>query len=224
MKYLFFDIECSDGKHICAFGYVIVDKNFNIIEKKDIAINPKWGFRKGRAGFDPRTDLAYSVEYFRKQKSFDYHYENIKKILLLEDTIVLGHAVSSDLSFLRMACDRYNLPQIQISAYDTQNIYYQYNKQHYFRSLENIAKDLELDISNLSEHKSCDDAEISMLITKGICKNLGTSLDELLELCEKSVKNVKNKSNKKSSVYNSVSFAIKDALNKKGITIEDFEQ
>ena len=34
MNYLYFDIECCDGKHICSFGYVITDENFNILEKK----------------------------------------------------------------------------------------------------------------------------------------------------------------------------------------------
>ena len=33
MKYLSFDIECCDGKHICEFGYVIVDEKFNTIDE-----------------------------------------------------------------------------------------------------------------------------------------------------------------------------------------------
>lgn len=33
MRYLAFDIECCDGKHICEFGYVITDEKFNIIKK-----------------------------------------------------------------------------------------------------------------------------------------------------------------------------------------------
>ena len=36
MRYLFFDIECSEGRSICSFGYVLTDCVFNIIEKKDI--------------------------------------------------------------------------------------------------------------------------------------------------------------------------------------------
>lgn len=30
MRYLAFDIECCDGKHICEFGYVITDEKYNI--------------------------------------------------------------------------------------------------------------------------------------------------------------------------------------------------
>lgn len=41
MRYLFFDIECCNGRNICEFSYVINDDEFNISEKKDIIINPK---------------------------------------------------------------------------------------------------------------------------------------------------------------------------------------
>ena len=66
MKYLFFDIECADGGKatICSFGYVIADLNFNIIEQRDILINPEAEFclegRKGR----PDVKLAYPKEDF----------------------------------------------------------------------------------------------------------------------------------------------------------------
>ena len=33
MKYLSFDIECCDGRHICEFGYVVVDEKFNVLER-----------------------------------------------------------------------------------------------------------------------------------------------------------------------------------------------
>ena len=48
MKYLFFDIECCDGNHICSFGYVIVNNNFEILEKKDLVMNPEKRFKLGR--------------------------------------------------------------------------------------------------------------------------------------------------------------------------------
>lgn len=32
MRYLAFDIECCDGKHICEFGYVITDEKYYIIK------------------------------------------------------------------------------------------------------------------------------------------------------------------------------------------------
>ena len=74
MNYLFFDIECCDGNHICSFGYVITNESFEILEKEDIIINPQWRFKLGRAGFDPRIHLAYSEDVFKRQKPFPYFY------------------------------------------------------------------------------------------------------------------------------------------------------
>lgn len=44
MRYLIFDIECCDGKHICEFGYVIADENFEIQEKTTLLIDPEHPF------------------------------------------------------------------------------------------------------------------------------------------------------------------------------------
>lgn len=41
MRYLFFDIECCNGRDICEFGYVITDTEFNVLEKNDFTINPE---------------------------------------------------------------------------------------------------------------------------------------------------------------------------------------
>ena len=47
MKYLFFDIECSNcfngvGK-LCEFGYVLCDENLNVLKKDDIPMSPGKG-------------------------------------------------------------------------------------------------------------------------------------------------------------------------------------
>ena len=46
--YLFFDIEsanCYGGEgHICSFGYVICDSDFNVLEMDDIVMNPEAPF------------------------------------------------------------------------------------------------------------------------------------------------------------------------------------
>lgn len=222
MNYVFFDIECSDGNHMCSFGYIVVNDKFEVLKKEDIVINPQWRFKLGRAGFDPRIHLAYDEDTFRNQKPFYKHYDKIKNILTAEENTILGHAISSDLQFLTIACERYNLPQIDIQVYDTQDFYYQYNKQYKFRSLENIIKDLELDTSNLIEHKSCDDAEISMLMTKEICKRLEISLSDLLNLCSKSIKSKKEKP-KKIDKNNTMYLAMIKALNKNGLKLKDFD-
>ena len=48
MKYLFFDIECCDGNHMCSFGYVIINSDFEILEKRDLVINPEKVFKPRR--------------------------------------------------------------------------------------------------------------------------------------------------------------------------------
>lgn len=187
MNYLFFDIECCDGYNICSFGYVLTDNNFKIIEKKDIVMNPKAKFKLGRTGFDPKIMLLYSEEYFKSQPSFVYFYKEIKKLLSAKNTRLLGHSVSNDILFLKNACKRYKLDEIIIQAFDTQNFYYQYNKKVIKSSLTNIAKDLGINFGELYEHKSCDDAEISMLYTKTICEKLEINIEQLLKLCENSI-------------------------------------
>ena len=44
MKYLSFDIECCDSKHICEFRYVLIDEQFNVLERDCITINPGYKF------------------------------------------------------------------------------------------------------------------------------------------------------------------------------------
>ena len=44
MKYLFFDIECCDGAHICEFGYVLTNDKFEILDRDFFLINPEKEF------------------------------------------------------------------------------------------------------------------------------------------------------------------------------------
>lgn len=184
MNYLFFDIECCDGHHICSFGYVICDKNFSIIKKEDIIINPQKEFKLGRARFDPRIKLAYSVKAFQRQKPFPNFYNKIKHILQKPNQVVLGHSVLNDFKYLETACDIYKLKQIYLNAYDTQKFYYYFDKRYQSRGQENIVKDLNIDISDLCEHKSCDDSEISLRYTKEICKRLNCNIEQLINSCQ----------------------------------------
>ena len=210
MNYLFFDIECCDGNHICSFGYVICDEHFNILKKEDIIINPQKRFKLGRAGFDPEIRLAYTVETFQKQNPFPYFYSKIKQILKTPNQIVLGHSVSADLKYLEIACNRYGLKQIFLNAYDTQKLYYQFDNRYQCRGLDNIINDLNMDISDLHEHKSCDDAEISLRYIKEICKRLSCNIEQLINSSKKSlvIRNQEyfdkksKKSNKSSNIKN----------------------
>lgn len=218
MQYLFFDIECCDGHHMCSFGYVIIDDCFKIIKKEDILINPQYRFKEGRAGFDPRTQLAYSVDTFKKQKPFFYSYERIKKILTASNQILLGHSITSDIQFIKSACKRYNLPQIELEAFDTQIIFSKYKHDERSYSLINIINDLNIDVSHLKEHKSSDDAEMSMLVIKEICSRSNIPISELLLLYKSCKKTPKRKIHSEGAVYN----VIQKALKKKGISLDKY--
>ena len=65
MRYLFFDIECCNGRDICEFGYVITDTEFNVLEKKNFTINPENKFNlTGRSdGRDLELYYPYSTYY-----------------------------------------------------------------------------------------------------------------------------------------------------------------
>ena len=79
MRYLFFDIECCNGRNICEFGYVITDDKFNILEKKDTTINPENKFNLiGRPGHRDLY-LCYDESVYYKSYKFPYYYDEIKK-------------------------------------------------------------------------------------------------------------------------------------------------
>lgn len=200
MNYLFFDIECCDGAHICSFGYVITNSKFEILEKNDILINPQWRFRKGRDGFDTTKVFSISKNDFKKLNPFTYYYEYIKNMLCNKNYVLLGHTVNSDINFVRIACERYALDVIKCEAYDTQNFYYQLNPKYPSRSLHNIVADLGIE-TDLVEHKSCDDAELSMLVTKEICSRLNLTIDELILLCDDSKRDGEKKTQVKNKNY-----------------------
>lgn len=220
MDYLYFDTECCNGESLCSFGYVIVDCEFNIIEKKDILINPETEFKLGRAGFDPAINLAYSEEEFRKSPKFTDVYGEIKGLLEKEDRAFLGHSIDHDLKYLYNACVRYDKSEINVKAYDTQRIY---NSVSY--SLHKIMHELEIDISNFKEHNSRDDAEMSMLYIKAICERQNINIDELLNRkkdCLRVYKHSHKKSSKNKTKNNIIKLKMAEQLKKKGMSYKEY--
>ena len=116
--------------------------------------------------------LAYSKEDFAKAPKYPEVYEEISKIINAPDQKIFGHAVQSDIKFLKTANARYNLPQFKFDAYDTQKAFAQCGIGGGSCSLSGIARSLGYDISKMQLHKSCDDAELTMLCAKGICEKL----------------------------------------------------
>ncbi len=184
MRYLFYDVECSncfngEGK-ICSFGYVITDEEFNVLEKNDIVMNPASRFYLRRKEGRPEIELAYSEEYFRSQPKFDKFYEKIKYMLEEPDQIVMGHSILNDVKHLAYQCKRYKFPCINYRFGDSQLIYKKF-VQHGSGSQVGLAKICEeFDIHPEHLHRSDDDAWATMEFVRKICEEKHVSLYRLL--------------------------------------------
>ena len=182
MKYLFFDIECADGGRstICSFGYVIADMSFNVLEQRDILINPE-----GEFAIDDRTgerviELAYPEEEFLKAPTFDKVYDEIKAILEAKDCYVVGHSVENDIKFLNMSCKRYGMPPLEFEYFDTQRTYKDLRARKQSISLQNALIELGID-SQVVYHRSDEDARATMLVLRALLEKSGKSFVKYAE-------------------------------------------
>ncbi len=187
MEYLFFDIECSDGIHICTFGYALFDANFNLIEREDIIINPETpimtSLMKKRAGFT----LAYPTKTFKKSPVFPYYYERIKEILTAPNRINIGHAAYNDARFIKTACLRYELPVFDFEFKDTQQLF-----KHFIAEVEveGLTPSTDIGLDRLCEilqveivdlHRSDADAFMTQSVFRKMCSRFDVSVEELLQ-------------------------------------------
>ncbi|HBN12775.1 MAG TPA: hypothetical protein DD415_04080, partial [Clostridiales bacterium] len=95
MRYLFFDIECCDGEHICEFGYVITDENFKPVKKEVLKINPDKPFRITGRTNHADIELFFSEQDYKKSPLFINYYESIKNLIEYPDLIIVGHAIGN---------------------------------------------------------------------------------------------------------------------------------
>jgi len=167
MDYFFFDIECCDGAHICSFGYVLTDENFNVLEKRDILINPRKPFMPRRV----TKMLAYPVSAFRAAPDFAAAYETIFGLMTKKGQILVGFAVSNDINFLVHACGRYKLKMPELEFFDAQILYAHLRGENNMPALNKAAAALEVAAGAL--HKSDDDADTVKEILKKLCADAG---------------------------------------------------
>ncbi len=186
MKYLFFDIECSDGIHMCSFGYVLTDESFNVLKKEDILMNPEAVFHTGAWGkknreTQPGIQLYYPKEEFLHQPTFPRFYKKIKQLITAENQLVVGFSHKNDTVFLDNACRKYGFESIDYDFYDVQIIHKEASGLKNPASTETLVEELQLDVKRFIPHKSDDDAEVSMLLTKKFCESENCSLPTLIE-------------------------------------------
>lgn len=180
MNYLFFDIECSDGVHICSLGYLKTDSHFNRLSKKDILINPECKFHLGPKG-NPQILLSYPQKMFYNQSNFVSHYNRIKRLLLDKNNFLIGFSITNDFNFINLACERYHLQQLQLKGLDVQQLHKLLTHQPTVASLEKVADYYNIKLINLHLHKSCDDAQLTMLILKKILNTFNLTMKDIME-------------------------------------------
>ena len=196
MKYLFFDIECSNcfsnKNKICEFGYVLTDENYNVLRKEAIPMSP--GDKRNREDrFDesiyerePDFQWAYDYNYYFECPRFPHFYEKIKKLIEDEDTMVFGYSVDNDIRYLESEFKRYKLDYFNYKVCDVQRIMNYYSKE---KEKVNGLKNTFLKLCPATErtmvqsHLSRDDAYMSMRILQEMLKNLDVSVKEIIELC-----------------------------------------
>ncbi len=183
MKYVFFDIECAcvfkNVAKMCAFGYVVTDEKFNLLEREDILLNPRGKFhltdRRGGEGLV----LPYEYEDFKKYPVFPAEYRRIKELLEDKEAYVLGHATLNDVNYLNLETKRYKLPSFRFAFYDTQffwmNVTGEYGHQV---GLGVMAEELGVEFT---PHRAVDDAYATMRVCEALCKREGVDVKGLIE-------------------------------------------
>lgn len=197
MKYIFFDIECAncDGGNgkICSLGYVLTDESFNVIEYKDLLVNPKAKFKLRGYGNKSYIELAYEEAEFLAAPEFPYYYGKIKELLSGDDTLVFGYAPENDAGFLRSEFERYRLKEISFTFYDVQRLFKACmgDENVQLCSLSSACDTLGIDTA-FKTHKSCDDAYATMLVMKELTRRKSASAQELVSVYPKIKGELKN--------------------------------
>ncbi len=183
MKYLSFDIECCDGKHICEFGYVIIDEKFNVLERDCFTINPGYKFKLTGREHESDIALAFSEEVYYASPKFDFYYEKIKKLLTTPDCQIVGFSLKNDAGFLATAYELYEKEPISFTYYDFQTLYQGYTKSKHRTSVQGFVE--ELKIEDIKLHKSDDDSWAVIRALQIIGEKENLTLAETLKMLKK---------------------------------------
>ncbi len=181
MNYLFFDTECAgviNGvSRICSFGYYLCNENYEKIEKRDILINPRCRIDSENLQKSGVT-FAYSENLFKKSPDFRKSFSEIRRLLTLPDTLVIGHATGCDASYILQNARYFELTPFDFFYLDTQKLHVLAGGKSSV-SLSHLCE--EYGVPLLHEHKSDDDAEMTAHSAEQICKKCGISLKDAIK-------------------------------------------
>ena len=181
MKFLAFDIEAANGymlSSICSVGVVIADEQFNVLSRENIWINPKTKYNLNGTRANVGIDLHLDKALLSASPDFAKVYPRLKSLLTDPQYVVFGHAVDSDVRMLNKACERYRLPSIDFEFVCSQLLYRLYKGEKEIKALHKIADELGV---TFQQHKSEEDAYVSMLTMKYLVESSGLTVDELLD-------------------------------------------
>lgn len=183
MKYLFFDVECANclkgqGK-ICSLGYVQTDEKFQVLQKKDILVNPDAVFLLGNAKTGEGVHLAYPIFRFQWAHTFPTYYKKFEKLLTDPDTLVFGFAVFQDVSYLSYSCHRYQLPILKFRFFDVQKMEKEMHHRKNPSGLEHLMEAYQLPVTTY--HKSDEDAFMTMGVFQALLKEANLTVEEALK-------------------------------------------
>lgn len=215
MRYLFFDIECCDGAHMCEFGYVLADGNFEVTERECLLMAPEHPFNLSNRVGEKYINLHFTEEQYNASPTFPHYYEKIKGILEAKGQTIIGFSTANDFRFLRTACKYYGLAPYQFSYYDSQTIYATLYNCGARTSLEKAAEGMGIPL-DVTLHKSDDDAALTYELTKAMCKDYEMSFEKLYAgyLKEK---------NKPKTYLEDVHYTLGDLLKDKGFDFSDID-
>lgn len=121
VKLLFFDMEFADGKvpgSIYSFGYMVTDEDFEIlVPPTDLLIDPESTWNE----YVEKNILAYPKEEVEASPNFAARYDELKSLFEGTD-LAVGFSLSNDVRALRKDCERYGLPMIDFSTFDTERL------------------------------------------------------------------------------------------------------
>ena len=175
---------------MCAFGYVVTDELFQVLEREDILMNPRGKFHlTGRRGEEGLV-LPYEYEDFKKHPVFPAFFSRIRKLLEDKDSIVLGHATMNDVNYLNLETKRYKLPSFRFYFHDTQ-FFYMNTESDFSRQcgLGGMAEELGVEFT---PHRAVDDAYATMRVCEALCKREGTDVQGLVTRYEINAGRIEN--------------------------------
>lgn len=179
MKYLFFDIECAScegGGKLCEFGYVLTDAQLDVVEKDNLLINPDCRFDR----YVIQSLLNFCKTDYDRAPLFPARYDKIYALLSDPDTIAVGHTTRCDAEHIGDDCIRYGLAVPQFRFVDIVELYKPLGDTDNATKLVKMCEALDVQISGKA-HSADVDAEMTMLVTKALCKRFDCDLATLIK-------------------------------------------